>query len=123
MRAVRRRCDLLLTLQLGGTRRQFFLGHAQLLGQSLGIGFGGLHALGQIVNLFLAGGLILRDLFEFAVLVVNEKCGCADIDNGQGNKNPFADIALRLGVVNGRLLAFRHNGLPPVEVDCRAYCL
>src|ERR1019366_4854896 len=40
-----RGCGLLLTLQLVGTRRQFFLGHAQLVGLGLGIGFGGLHAL------------------------------------------------------------------------------
>ena len=69
-----RRCDLLLTLQVGSARGQFFLGHTQLLRQSLGIGLSGLHALGQIADLLLAGGLILRDLLQLAVLVVNEKC-------------------------------------------------
>ena len=75
-----RRCDLLLTLQVGGTRGQFFLGHTQLLRQSLGIGLSGLHALGQIADLLLAGGLILRDLLQLAVLVVNEKCRRTDVE-------------------------------------------
>src|SRR5208282_2926335 len=96
-------------LQLGSTGRQFFLGHAQILGQSLRIGFGGLHALGQIANLLLAGGLILRELIELAVLVVDEKRRGADIGNGHNDKNPFADIALRLGVVYVRLFTFRHK--------------
>ena len=105
-----RRCELLLMLQLGRTRGQFFLGHTQLLRQSLRIGFRGLHALGQIADLLLAGGLILRDLLQLAVLVVNEKCRCTDVDNRQRDENPFPDIALRLGVVNGRF-AFRHKRL------------
>jgi hypothetical protein len=41
------------------------------LGQSLRIGFAGLHALGQIGNLFLAGGLIQRDFSELAALILN----------------------------------------------------
>jgi len=44
-----------------------------------------------------AGGLILRDSSELAVLFVNEKRRRADIGNGQRYKDPFADIALRLG--------------------------
>jgi hypothetical protein len=80
-----------------------------LFGKSLGIGLGGLHALGQIANLFLAGNLILTEVFELGVLVINEKCGCSSVENCRYDKNPFPDVALGLRMVNDRLLAFGHS--------------
>ena len=79
------------------------------MGESFGICFGGLHALGQVSDLLFAGGLILSDFFELAVLVVDEERRCGGVGNSQNDEDPFADVALRLRVINGRLIAFRHS--------------
>ncbi len=97
-------------LQLVGTGRQFLLGHADFLAERFGVGLGGLHTLGQIADLLLAGGLFLRQLVEFAVLIVDEERRRAGVGDGQDDEDPFAGVAMRLGMIRGGLFAFGHKG-------------
>jgi hypothetical protein len=78
-------------------RAPFFLGHADLLAQRSASASAACMRLVRSPIFFWLADLILRDLIELAVLVVNEKRRRAGIGNGQQDKNPFADIALRLG--------------------------
>ncbi len=93
-----RRCGLLLTLQVPRPRAasSFFVMPICCASVSESASAACMRLVRSPIVL-LAGGLILRQLLELAVLVIDEIRRRAGEGNGQHNENPFPDIALRLG--------------------------
>ena len=102
----------LLTLQLGGLLREFFLGHPQLSSERFGVGFGGLHAFAEFGDLFRTCRLAFAELIDPAAQGKEEEERTRHVDHREQDHDPLSGIPFRSGMFHDHLLFVRHSCAP-----------
>jgi hypothetical protein len=93
-----------------------------LLGQGFGVGFGRLHALAELSDLGVAGGLILALLVDALAQVEQEVKRARNIHDGKQRHYPLHCVSPASGHFDQMFAFVSHKFSPLVVIGCCPYC-